>query len=94
MQRREIRLQKCKHTFEKGAILNHIKIAKNAKTLAACPVAGCTGKVNPEDLVTDEAMLRRVSACGDMLVRPVLIRSNVVQCEGVHTRVLPLIIRR
>lgn len=55
-----VKSQACNHTFEKGAILNHIKIAGTKKTLAACPVAGCTRKVTAENLVIDEAMLRRL----------------------------------
>ena len=65
--------QACKHTFEKQAIHNHIKIARNNRAPAACPVAGCVRKVQAEDLVIDEAMLRLVSSCDDMFLRLVVI---------------------
>ncbi|KAI5922887.1 zinc-finger of the MIZ type in Nse subunit-domain-containing protein [Camillea tinctor] len=50
--------RKCKHTFEKAAILEFLK--SQPEQQAQCPQTGCSKEVSKDDFYADQVMLRKI----------------------------------
>ncbi|KAK0742293.1 zinc-finger of the MIZ type in Nse subunit-domain-containing protein [Apiosordaria backusii] len=54
---------KCKHTFEKDAIMEFIRSSNGGK--AQCPVPGCSKELKITDLYPDDVMLRKIKRAAE-----------------------------
>lgn len=58
-----VKNKKCKHTYDKEAILNLIKTKQSHKKKCRCPVVGCGNtNVTESDLVPDQLLKRRIQS--------------------------------
>ncbi|WVQ73179.1 hypothetical protein IAR50_002743 [Cryptococcus sp. DSM 104548] len=53
---------KCNHTYSKDAIINLITNSQRSKTVAKCPVTGCSIAISKADLQDNPALQKRANA--------------------------------